>query len=78
MGAMKRTTIYLPEDMKARLEAEAARRRITEAEFIRQAVDRELAATEVRGGLFVAAEGPYGADLTRERRAEWLEGFGDS
>ena len=75
---MKRTTIYLPEEMKARLEAEAARRQITEAELIRRAVDRELAATRVRGGLFTADGGPMGADLTRDRRDEWLKGFGET
>lgn len=78
MEGMKRTTIYLPEEMKARLEAEAARRQITEAELIRRAVDRELAANEVRGGLFTADAGPMGADLTRERRGAWLEGFGET
>lgn len=77
MYGMKRTTIYLPEDMKARLEAEAARRHITEAEFIRRAVDNALAATQPRGGLFTSDDGPFGADLTRDRRAEWLEGFAD-
>ena len=78
MYGMKRTTIYLPEDMKARLEAEAARRRITEAELIRRAVDRELALTGSRGGLLRSPDGPFGADLTREGRQEWLEGFGET
>ncbi len=76
MYGMKRTTIYLPEEMKARLEAEAARRHITEAELIRRAVDRELAAIAPRGGLFTSEGGPMGSDLTRDRRDEWLEGFG--
>ena len=74
---MKRTTIYLPEDMKARLEQEAARRSITEAELIRQAVDKELRGAELRGALFTAEGGPYGSDVTRHRDT-WLEGFGDS
>lgn len=75
---MKRTTIYLPDDLKARLEAEAKRRGVTEAEVIRGAVDRELRSTELRGGLFTADGGPYGADLTHENRHIWLEGFGES
>jgi predicted transcriptional regulator len=75
---VKRTTIYLPEDMKARLEQEAARRSITEAELIRQAVDEELRGTELRGGLFTADAGPHGADLARDKRGTWLEGFGES
>ena len=78
MYGMKRTTIYLPEEMKTRLEREAARRQITEAELIRQAVDKELRGTELRGALFTAEGGPYGADLTSEARNVWLEGFGES
>ncbi len=77
---MKRTTIYLPEEMKARLEAEAARRQITESEFIRRAVDNELQRRPRRGGIITGApqDGITGADLTRENRHIWLEGFGES
>jgi Ribbon-helix-helix protein, copG family. len=39
---MHRTTVYLPEEMKARLTAEAERRGLSEAEIIRRAVDKEL------------------------------------
>ncbi len=80
MIGMKRTTIYLPEDMKARLEAEAARRQITESELIRRAVDKELQRRPRRGGIFSGGpdDGITGADLTRENRHIWLEGFGGS
>ena len=80
MIGMKRTTIYLPEDMKARLEAEAARRQITESELIRRAVDNELQRRPRRGGIFSGGpdDGITGADLTRENRHIWLEGFGGS
>lgn len=78
MYGMKRTTVYLPEDMKARLEQEAARRKITEAELIRQAVDKELRGIELRGALFISSHGPFGADLTGAERDTWLEGFGES
>ena len=40
---MKRTTVYFPDEMKVGIEIEAARRRVTEAEVIRSAVERELA-----------------------------------
>ena len=39
---MKRTTVYFPEEMKAVIEREAARRRVTEAEVIRTAVESLL------------------------------------
>ena len=79
MYGMKRTTIYLPEEMKARVEAEAARRRITEAEFIRRAVDNELHRYVLRAGIISGAGGGLnGADLTRETRHIWLKGFGES
>ena len=80
MLGMKRTTIYLPEDMKARLGAEAARRQITESELIRRAVDNELQRRPRRGGIFSGGpdDGITGADLTRENRHIWLEGFGGS
>jgi len=79
MYGMKRTTIYLPEEMKSRLEAEAARRQITEAELIRRAVDMELQRTPLRGGIVSGpGDGLNGADLTRENRHTWLEGFGET
>ncbi|HZN18408.1 MAG TPA: CopG family transcriptional regulator [Micromonosporaceae bacterium] len=40
---MVRTTIYLPESLKERIEAYAARHASTEAAVIRQAVERLLA-----------------------------------
>jgi Arc/MetJ-type ribon-helix-helix transcriptional regulator len=43
MYGMKRTTIYLPDEMKADIEREAARRGVTEAEVIRSAVEANLA-----------------------------------
>jgi hypothetical protein len=81
MYGMKRTTIYLPEEMKARLEAEAARLQITEAELIRRAVDKELNRQPLRGGIITGpgvGAGLNGADVLRENRHIWLEGFGES
>lgn len=76
---MKRTTIYLPDDLNARLAAEAKRRGVTEAEVIRGAVDKELLRTALGAGIITGSGGGRnGADLTRETRHLWLEGFGDS
>jgi predicted transcriptional regulator len=79
MYGMKRTTIYLPEEMKARLEAEAARRKITESELIRRAVDNELHRSSLRAGIVTGDGGGLNAaDITRENRHIWLKGFGES
>lgn len=43
MYGMKRTTIYLPDEMKTSIEREAVRRGVTEAEVIRGAVRATLA-----------------------------------
>jgi hypothetical protein len=74
MYGMKRTTIYLPEEMKSRLEHEASRRQITEAELIRRAVDNELHRRAPRGGIISGApkDGITGANLH-----EHMEGFGE-
>ena len=73
MYGMKRTTVYLPEEMKARLEAEARRRGVTEAEVIRVAVDKEVRRPRPRGGILTGDLG----GLTSENLDEFLEGFGD-
>ena len=79
MYGMKRTTVYLPEELKARLEAEAKRRGVTEAEVIRVAVDKELLRSTLGVGIIKGSGGGLsGSDLTRENRRIWLEGFGES
>lgn len=40
---MRRTTIYLPEEIKAAVEQEAAREAVTEAEVIRRALTEHFA-----------------------------------
>jgi len=42
MYGVRRTTIYLPDEMKAAIEREASRRRVSEAEVIRSAVESDL------------------------------------
>ena len=43
---MKRTTISLPGDLALRLEREAARRSVSEAEVVREALTRHLGSAE--------------------------------
>lgn len=43
---VKRTTIYLPEDLKARLTALAQREGVTESEVIRRAIAEAVARSE--------------------------------
>lgn len=73
MYGMKRTTIYLPEPLKALLEQEASRRGVAEAEIVRQAVDKELRRSAPRAGLVTAPSVEvHGANLH-----EHMEGFGE-
>lgn len=73
MYGVQRTTIYLPEELKARI-AEAARSRgVTEAEVIRSAVEQALARPRPRGALF-ASGNPLDAERVDELLAE--TGFG--
>jgi len=70
---MKRTTVYLPDELKARLESEAARRQLTEADYIRQAVDKETRQPRPRGGIFSGDTG----GVTGANLHEHMEGFGE-
>ena len=74
MYGMHRTTVYLPEEMKARLAAEAERRGLSEAEIIRRAVDKELTRRLTGAGIITEAppEGVGGRNLH-----EHMEGFGE-
>ena len=72
---MRKTTVYLPEDLKAALERAAAVRGQSEAELIREAVRRlteEVGQPRPRLPLF------RGKDPTlAERFDEELRGFGE-
>lgn len=70
---MAKTTLYLPDDLKRAIEIEAGRRRVSEAEVIRDALRRSLTqdAVRPRGGLFAGSEPIAG------RVDELLEGFGN-
>ncbi len=64
-----KTTVYLPEELKAQIEREARRRDISEAEVIRQTLTAGLRRPRPRGGFLA---GP----VISERVDELLEGFG--
>ena len=76
MYGVKRTTIYLPEEMKTAIEREAARLGVTEAEVIRGALTEHLGDREQRRlNLPLFPEG-LGFDLAG-RVEEFMEGFGE-
>lgn len=71
---MPKTTLYLPDDLKATIELEARRRSVPEAEVIREALRTALtvdARPRPRGGLFSSGE------PIAERADELLRGFGE-
>jgi Arc/MetJ-type ribon-helix-helix transcriptional regulator len=75
MYGMRRTTVYLPEELKAALERLAQQRGCSEAELIREAV-RSLAESsrppEPTLPLFTSSD-----PTLAERLDEALEGFGE-
>ena len=77
MYGVKRTTIYLPDDLKARLEAAARVQRRTEADVIREALARALDDQPVPRPRLPLAE-PTGRTTNWAERVDELldEGFG--
>lgn len=69
-GMSRKTTIYLPDELKRGVEREARRRGSSEAEVIRQALAEAIASPRPRAG-FLDAE-PFAA-----RADELLAGFGE-
>jgi predicted transcriptional regulator len=67
---MRRTTVYLPDDLKAALAREAERGGMSEAQFIRSALSAAVSRPLPRAGLFAAE--PFA-----ERVDELLTGFGE-
>lgn len=76
MYGVKRTTIYLPDEMKTAIEREAARRGVTEAEIIRRAVEAALATRPRRRSQIPAIPEGIGEDIA-DRVDELLEGLGE-
>jgi predicted transcriptional regulator len=70
MSMSIRTTIYLPEQLKEAVEREAARRGISEAQLIREAVAKEVARPRPNAGFL-------DAEPMAERAEELLAGFGE-
>ena len=71
LGGMQKTTVYLPDDLKAAVTSEARRRGVAEAEVIRDAIATAVSRPRPRGGLFASAQ------PIAERAEELLAGFGD-
>jgi hypothetical protein len=81
MYGMKRTTVYFPDELKARLTAEAHRRGLTEAQIIREAVDKETRRERPRGGIFSGGSlnaRDIDAVVPGESQEAALRGFGDA
>jgi hypothetical protein len=75
MYGMRRTTVYLPDDLKAALERTASARGTSEAEIVREALvaaTREPAYPKPRLPLFES-----GDPTLAERVDEALAGFGE-
>lgn len=74
---MRQTTIYLPDDLKRRLQQAARRDRRTEASIVREALDEALQRREVAPTAPLFAEG-WGDSTLAERVDELLaeSGFG--
>jgi hypothetical protein len=68
---MQKTTVYLPDDLKAALAREAALRGVAEAQVIRDALAAAVQRPRPRAGLFESSE-----PLAR-RVDELLTGFGE-
>lgn len=72
---MTKTTVYLPDDLKATVTRLAAERRVSEAEIIRDAIRRLGEATarpRPRVGIFDSGDGTIAG-----RVDELLKGFGE-
>lgn len=66
-----KTTLYLPETLKRRIEQEARNKGLPEAEVIRRALDAGLERPRPRGALF------SDPDLDARRVDDYLKGFGE-
>ena len=70
---MEKTTIYLPDDLKAAVKRAARQREVSEAEVIRESIRTAVggARPRPRGGLY------SGAEPIARRVDELLDGFGE-
>ena len=77
MYGMRKTTVYLPDELKAAIERLAARTQRSEAEVIRDALRAVVDSTPPRPKLPLSSVG-LGDPTLAERVDEALEGFGTS
>ncbi len=68
---MIKTTVYLPESLKKKVEREALFRSCSEAEVIRQAIQDAVERPKPRSGII------HGDDLIARNVDEYLKGFGE-
>lgn len=66
----RKTTVYLPDDLKAAIEREAARSGESEAEVIRRAITKSVSRPRPQGGILDGE--PFAAQAE-----ELLVGFGE-
>lgn len=71
--AVEKTTVYLPDDLKAAVKRAARERGISEAEVIRESIRSTVGSTRPRprGGLYT------GTEPIARRAEELLAGFGE-
>lgn len=70
---MDKTTVYLPDDLKAAVKHAAAQRGVSEAEVIRDSIRSAVGSVRPRphGGLY------SGSEPIARRADELLDGFGE-
>jgi hypothetical protein len=74
---MRKTTVYLPEGLKVQLEALARREGRSEADLIREAIDRLTAERRPRPRVPLVEATDAPADLAENDEA-YLAGFGEN
>ena len=72
---MHKTTIYLPEDLRAAVTRKASAEGRSEADVIREAIRRDTAMSTARPTVPLTGE-PFGDPSAAERVDELLRGFG--
>jgi hypothetical protein len=74
---MKKTTLYLPKDLKERVESVAKAEKRSEADVIRDAIAASVEARRPPEPLLPLPGMSLGDPAIAERSAELLEGFGE-
>jgi Arc/MetJ-type ribon-helix-helix transcriptional regulator len=76
MRGSKKTTIYLPDDLKRRIERVADRERRSEADIIREAVETAISNRRTPDPRIPLVPYGLGAPDVAERAEDLLDGFG--